>query len=159
MNDTSGPAAAKRRTPAKTGAVVPVRCNAFWIGERLGPMAVACLRFFVRAGHEVVLHVYDEPVDVPEGVTVREAGLLVPADRIFRHQETGSYALFANLFRYKLLIELHPRIIGSQKTKDVIQSIENAGLRNNREFSTKDVKFFSRPQKSYIKVLSGLLCM
>ena len=78
-------------------------CHALWIGERLGPVAGACLRSFVRVGHPVVLHCYDEPRDVPDGVVLSDAATLVPRDRVFTHARTGSYALFSNYFRYQIM--------------------------------------------------------
>ena len=78
-------------------------CHALWIGERLGPVAGACLRSFVRVGHPVVLHCYDEPRDAPDGVVLSDAATLVPRDRVFTHAKTGSYALFSNYFRYQIM--------------------------------------------------------
>ena len=83
------------------GFLMPV--HAFWIGPALGPMARACLASFVRAGHPVTLHGYQRPHDLPPGVAFADAARLVPPERIIRHRETGSYALFANVFRYRLL--------------------------------------------------------
>jgi hypothetical protein len=73
-----------------------------WIGGNLGPVAVACLTSFVRHGHRVVLYCYDPPKDVPEGVELADAEKIVPFDRAIRHKRTGSYAVFADLFRYEL---------------------------------------------------------
>jgi hypothetical protein len=84
-------------------AELPV-CNALWIGGNLSPISRACLASFVRHGHEVVLHVYERPSDAPpDGVRLADAATTIPAKRVFRHKQTGSYALFANLFRYELL--------------------------------------------------------
>jgi hypothetical protein len=78
-------------------------CHAVWIGDRLGPQASACLRSFVRAGHRLVLHAYDAIEDVPAGVELADAARIVPRERIFRHAATGSYALFSDYFRYRIL--------------------------------------------------------
>lgn len=77
--------------------------HALWIGGALGPIAGACLRSFQRAGHEVVLHVYERPSDVPAGVRCSDAGLIVPRDKIIRCRSKGNYALFSDIFRYRLL--------------------------------------------------------
>jgi hypothetical protein len=74
-----------------------------WIGPQLGPIAAACLRSFARVGHRLVLHVYDPPSDVPVEVELEDASRTIPRDRIFRHSKTGSFAAFADLFRYELL--------------------------------------------------------
>jgi len=55
----------------------------------------------MRAGHRLTLFCYDRPVGVPEGVEIADAREIVPADRIIRYK-SGSYALFANQFRYQL---------------------------------------------------------
>lgn len=82
--------------------VLPV-INAFWIGPRLGPIHAMCLRSFILAGHRVVLHIYDRPGDVPEGVETADAGLLMPESRVVRYKNNGSPSLFSNLFRLKIL--------------------------------------------------------
>jgi len=80
-----------------------VTCNSLWIGGDLGPVSAACLASFLRHGHPVVLYCYEPPRDVPYGVGLADAAAIIPSNRILRHKETGSYALFANLFRYELL--------------------------------------------------------
>lgn len=83
---------------------VPVEtCNSLWIGGDLGPVSRACLSSFVRHGHRVVLHCYDAPGDVPAGVELSDAALVLPSARVIRHKATGSYSLFSNLFRYELM--------------------------------------------------------
>jgi len=50
---------------------------------------------------------YEEPRGVPEGVTVRDASEILPAERMFRCPSgtlnEGSLSGFSNLFRYTLL--------------------------------------------------------
>jgi hypothetical protein len=54
-------------------------------------------------GHRVVLHVYDSPSDLPVEVETEDANNTISKDRIVRYRKSGSYALFANFFRYELL--------------------------------------------------------
>jgi hypothetical protein len=61
------------------------------------------LRSFVQVGHKTVLHAYDPPSDLPNGVELADARALMPESRIVRYDKSGSPALFANLFRYQLL--------------------------------------------------------
>lgn len=78
--------------------------NAFWIGSKLGNLHAACLKSFVRHGHRVVLHTYDEgPTDTPSGVEIADASVLLSEDRIALHRNSGNLALVADLFRYELL--------------------------------------------------------
>lgn len=76
--------------------------HAFWIGGPLGQMHVACLKSIVRLGHRTVLHVYDDPGDAPPGVELADATKILPRERVIVHRN-GSYSLFADIFRYKLL--------------------------------------------------------
>ena len=80
-----------------------MRVNAFWIGERLGPIQAACLRSFLRHGHQVTLHVYDAPVDVPEGVELFDANRLMHRSEVMRHQRTGSLAFASDIYSYRIL--------------------------------------------------------
>ncbi len=64
-----------------------------------------CMRSFVAHGHRVLLHVYDQPANVPNGVTLADAGKILPRERLFKHAESGSFAMFADGFRYRLLLE------------------------------------------------------
>ena len=77
--------------------------NAFWIGSRLGPIHAACLHSFVRHGHTVILHAYDEPDDTPAGVKLSSAENLLPKSKIFINKSTGSLSPFSDLIRYKIL--------------------------------------------------------
>lgn len=80
-------------------------CNALWIGHRLSPLAAACLKSFVELGHTVRLHAYEPVAGVPDGVVVTEAAAIVPQSRMVRHRASGSYALFADLFRFEVLAQ------------------------------------------------------
>ncbi len=76
-------------------------CVTLWIGPRLGRVERACLRAALRQGHRVALYCYDHVAGIPEGVEVRDAAAILPADNIIHHS-TGSVALFTNWFRYEL---------------------------------------------------------
>lgn len=76
-------------------------CNSLWIGPRLGVIERACLRSMLMQGHPVTLWCYDVPEGVPEGVALADAGTILPRETIIAHR-TGSFALFANRFRYEL---------------------------------------------------------
>ncbi|WP_179944664.1 hypothetical protein [Vibrio sinaloensis] len=67
-----------------------------------------CLNSFVKQGHEVYLYVYDEVGNIPPGVIVVDANSIINKDEIFTYggitgKGKGSYAGFANYFRYKML--------------------------------------------------------
>jgi hypothetical protein len=77
----------------------------FWHGAPLSRLERLCVSSFVAHGHRVVLHVYDEPANLPKGVTLADASEILPRDRLFTHAGSGSLAMFADGFRYRLLYE------------------------------------------------------
>ncbi|MDQ1209805.1 hypothetical protein QE380_002728 [Acinetobacter baylyi] len=85
-----------------TSANLPV-IHALWIGKKLGLISRSCLQSFVMRGHKVHLHTYDEIEDIPSGVVRVDANIIIPSKKIIKHNETGSYALFSDIFRYELM--------------------------------------------------------
>lgn len=77
--------------------------HALWVGTKLGPISRCCLSSFVMQGHKVFLHTYNKIDDLPDGVSILDANHIIPKNKIFKHKETGSYALFSDVFRYELL--------------------------------------------------------
>lgn len=76
-----------------------------WIGSRLSTMEQLSIASFLHHGCDVHLYVYERPEGIPNGTTVCEAGEILPQSSIFTYTQNGSYAGFANFFRYKLLLE------------------------------------------------------
>lgn len=84
--------------------------RSLWIGGALSRLERVCLSSFLRAGHKVYLYTYDEVLNIPEGVEVLDANLILPRDKIFTYgavtgKGKGSYAGFANHFRYEMLLK------------------------------------------------------
>ncbi|UYZ69594.1 galactosyltransferase Lgt5 [Moraxella bovis] len=77
--------------------------HALWIGSNLGQLSHCCLSSFVAQGHQVYLHTYNDINDLPKGVQLADANLIIPKNKIIKHKKTGSYALFSDIFRYELL--------------------------------------------------------
>jgi hypothetical protein len=81
--------------------------NSYWGGGPLTRLELVCLSSFVQNGAHYTLYAYDEPRGVPEGIIVRDAGEILPAERMFRYPagtlNEGSLSGFSNLFRYTLL--------------------------------------------------------
>lgn len=91
---------------ARTRACLPI-INTLWIGQ-LSPLECLCLRSFVAAGHPVHLYSYGQLENVPQGVTLQDAGDILPRSLVFQNQlgkGQGSLAAFSDLFRYKLLLD------------------------------------------------------
>jgi hypothetical protein len=77
--------------------------SSVWIGPELNPLSVICLESFGRAGLPINLYVYEKPINTPKNVNLLDASTIVRPERIFRHIPSGSYAVFADIFRYHLL--------------------------------------------------------
>lgn len=75
--------------------------NFIWIGNRLGEIHAACVRSFVRHGHRVLMHCYEEVIDLPEGVETHDANNLLPISKMIR-VPNGSPAVFCDLLRYEV---------------------------------------------------------
>lgn len=76
-----------------------------WIGPTLSVLEQLSVSSFLHNGHAYHLYVYDEVQHIPAGTRVMDANEILPASLIFQYQDFPSYAGFANLFRYKLLLE------------------------------------------------------
>jgi hypothetical protein len=77
----------------------------FWHGPPLSRIERLCMSSFLANGHAVQLHVYEEPRRVPAGVTICDAASVLPRSELFVHRSSGSLAVFADWFRYRLLAE------------------------------------------------------
>lgn len=84
--------------------------NALWIGSELNLIASACLKSFLKYGHIVNLYTYGNIVNVPNGVNIIDGSHIIPKEKIVKHQKTGSYALFSDIFRYVLLSKINQGI-------------------------------------------------
>lgn len=98
MNDASA-------TPGQP-AVALARVHMFWHGAEPARVERLAMRSFAAHGHEVTLHVYEEPNSVPPGIELADARETLPVAELFRHRKTGSYAPFADWFRYRVLQRL-----------------------------------------------------
>lgn len=76
-----------------------------WIGPQLSKMEQLSIASFLHHGHDVHLYAYKRPSGVPHGTTLRDANEILPASAVFTYSSNGSYAGFANFFRYKLLLD------------------------------------------------------
>ena len=74
-----------------------------WVGPSLGPIERMSLASFVSHGHPTALYAFDDIAGVPEGVELRDATSVLSRQVADAHRyKSGSYALFANLFRLEL---------------------------------------------------------
>ena len=80
-----------------------------WIGPRLSAMEQMCIKSYLYHGHPFVLYVYQDTKDIPFGTTVLDGNAVLSESKIFIYEGDGfgrkSYAGFADMFRYRLLLE------------------------------------------------------
>ncbi|GAA4420864.1 capsular polysaccharide synthesis protein [Bremerella cremea] len=82
-----------------------MRIQTLWIGGELSRLEHLCLSSFVyHHPGQVDLYCYDEVGNVPGGVRICDANDIVPASSVFSYFK-GSYAGFADLFRWELLLK------------------------------------------------------
>ncbi len=74
-----------------------------WVGGSLSQLEHLCMQSFLSNGHPVHLYTYGKVDNVPSAVTCLNAEDILGKEHIFLHK--GSYACFADLFRWKLLFE------------------------------------------------------
>jgi hypothetical protein len=74
-----------------------------WIGAELSVMEYLSIASFLANGHPFHLFVYSHVKNIPAGTIIRDGEEILPASAIFRYRDNGSYAGFANFFRYELL--------------------------------------------------------
>lgn len=72
-----------------------------WVGNQLSPIEQLCMKSFLYHGHQVDLYAYTDIKGVPSGVNMCDANEIVESEKVFKHM--GSYAAFADLFRWALL--------------------------------------------------------
>jgi hypothetical protein len=83
----------------------PAIIQSLWIGKKLSVMEKLCISSFITHGHPFHLYIYDEVMGIPAGTIVKDASKILLPEKIFKYKDHDSYAGFANLFRYKLLLE------------------------------------------------------
>lgn len=74
-----------------------------WIGDRVSRLEYLCMRSFTANGSPIHLYTYNQVENLPKEVICLDANEIFPKDRIFKYK--GSYAIFSDLFRWKLLAQ------------------------------------------------------
>ena len=79
--------------------------QSLWIGARLSALEKLSIQSFIDHGHAFHLYVYQDLADHPPGAVLKDANAVLPESEIFQYPDRKSVAAFANIFRYKLLLE------------------------------------------------------
>lgn len=77
--------------------------QSFWLGS-ISTLERLSITSFLANGHDYDLYAYEDLRGIPNGARLRDAGEILPATTVFI-DDRGTYATFANLFRYQLLLE------------------------------------------------------
>jgi hypothetical protein len=85
--------------PLATG---PIVVHMLWVEGALSQLERLSCASFVQNGYDVRLWSYGKLSGVPGGVTLCDGREILPEERLFRYKN-GSYAGFADLFRYAVL--------------------------------------------------------
>lgn len=78
--------------------------QSLWVGDSLSLMEQISIRSYLRQGHEYHLYTYGPVKHVPEGVIVKDANEIIHLSKM-HYREFPKLALFADFFRYKLLLD------------------------------------------------------
>ncbi len=89
--------------PSTNGAALPA-IHGLWVGDSLSSMERLCILSFLRHGHSFRLFTYGPVRNIPPGTEVCDGNEVLPRSAIFQYTN-GSFAGFANFFRYKLLLD------------------------------------------------------
>lgn len=76
--------------------------QSLWVGPRLSNLERLAIRSFLVHGHRFRLYVYGPLEGVPDGVELADANEILPAEQVV--EAGGTYAGFADFFRYKMLL-------------------------------------------------------
>lgn len=77
--------------------------NTLWIGKSLPLLQRLCLASAVATGCRTRLFTYEPVEGVPPGVEVVDGNEVLGVDKMIRHRQSQSVALFSDRFRYELL--------------------------------------------------------
>ncbi|MCL1886847.1 MAG: galactosyltransferase Lgt5 [Betaproteobacteria bacterium] len=77
--------------------------HTLWIGNTLPTLARLTLASYMRCGHPVVLHSYQDIELIPEGVTIENARRTIPEKTFLPWLKSGRLAYFSDIFRFRLL--------------------------------------------------------
>jgi hypothetical protein len=79
--------------------------QSLWIGAHLSTLERLSIRSFMDHGHEYHLYTYENLPELPTGTVLKDANEIFPESEVFQYPQRKSFAAFANVFRYKLLLE------------------------------------------------------
>jgi hypothetical protein len=82
-----------------------VRLGSLWIGGNLSWLEQLCIKSFLDHGHEFTLYTYEGVTNAPEGTVIADANAVFPAQDFITHRASGSPAVHADAFRYRMIAQ------------------------------------------------------
>lgn len=79
-----------------------ITVHMLWVEGNLGNLELLCCNSFIKNNFNLIMWTYGNMSNLPDGALQRDAREIIPEDRIFTYKN-GSYAGFADLFRYAVL--------------------------------------------------------
>lgn len=79
--------------------------RSFWMGGALSNLEQLSIYSYLANGHRFEIFTYDSSLQLPKDVVKRDAREIIPANKLFLDSR-GSYASFADWFRFKMLFKL-----------------------------------------------------
>jgi hypothetical protein len=91
-----------------------MKIQSMWIGESLSKIERACIQSFLNNNINYYLYVYEDVKNIPDGVKILDANNVIRENEIVTYKEAsgthhgqgGSYAGFADRFRWTLMYKL-----------------------------------------------------
>jgi hypothetical protein len=125
--------------------------QSLWVGRELSPMEVLCLTSYLANGHDFHLYIYDNVDNIPSGVLVKDANLIIPQRDIYV-DAFGGYVNLSNQFRYTMLY----KIGGWWVDMDTV-CLKPFDFKDDFVFSSERAEPYHRSlvNTTYIKSLSG----
>ncbi|WP_108868622.1 glycosyltransferase [Aquimarina aquimarini] len=132
--------------------------QSLWIGDQLSTVEQLCIASFINNNHEFHLYTYNDIKNVPNGTIIKDANEIIAEKEIFKHKK-GSYAIFADWFRWELLYKrgnfwvdtdvvcLKPFIFDS----DIIFGLEDMNIAGNAVMRIPENHFLGLEMKNICK--------
>lgn len=79
-----------------------MQTHMFWAYGPFSQLERLCASSFLQQSYDLSIWTYGGLTNAPEGSILRDAREVIPEDRVFTYKN-GSFAAYANLFRYTLL--------------------------------------------------------
>lgn len=111
------------------------RVSTLWVGNPMSPVELMCVSTFLRKGFVVEVFTDNQDLNAPVGTIIRSFEDVMPDRSIFENpNEPGTYANFADIFRYRLLRDQNTTWIDTDVTlladdlprRDTLFGLENA---------------------------------